>query len=134
LSDPELFTATPTWQKFIQEDVLGLREITARLAIESVRLDYYLRLFPAAVQCPVLLLLAGKDQIIHNDATRRYVERIALGEKDVIVYPDAHHTLEFEPDTRRFIHDLDGWLGRRILCQSSPGMPSGSLADPHAMP
>jgi alpha-beta hydrolase superfamily lysophospholipase len=126
LSDPDLFTVTPRWQKFIEEDALGLREITARLAIESVRLDYYLRLFPPQVRCPVLLLLAGKDQIIHNERTRRYVEQIALGEKDVIEYPEAHHTLEFEPDGDQFIRDLESWLGRRVLGPSHSSMPPGS--------
>ena len=110
LNDPELFTATPSWQQFIREDALGLREITARLAIESVRLDYYLRLFAPRVQCPILLLLAGRDQIIQNEPTRRYVERIAHGKKEIIEYPDAHHTLEFEPEPQRFIGDLERWL------------------------
>jgi len=134
LSDPELFTATPTWQKFIHEDALGLREITARLAIESVRLDYYLRLFPPQVRCPLLLLLAGRDQIIQNAQTRRYVERIAQGEQDVIEYPEAHHTLEFEPDSGRFIQDLESWLGQRVSSKSDSGTTPRALADPHLRP
>jgi alpha-beta hydrolase superfamily lysophospholipase len=28
----------------------------------------------------------------------------------VIEYPDAHHTLEFEPDPRRYAQDLIDWL------------------------
>jgi alpha-beta hydrolase superfamily lysophospholipase len=134
LSDPELFTATPAWQQFIRKDALGLREITARLAIESVRLDYYLRLFPPRVGCPVLLLLAGRDQIIQNAQTRRYVERIAQGEKDIIEYPEAHHTLEFEPDSGGFIQDLENWLGKRVSSQSDSGIASRSLADPRLTP
>jgi alpha-beta hydrolase superfamily lysophospholipase len=134
LSDAELFTATPGWQRFIQEDALGLREITARLAIESVRLDYYLRLFPPRVGCPVLLLLAGKDQIIQNDRTRRYVERIARGEKDVIEYPEAHHTLEFELDRGPFLHDLEHWLGAKISCPGDSGATPRPLADSRPMP
>src|SRR5262249_12480496 len=56
LNDPELFTASPRWQRFIQDDRLGLRQATARLLIESVRLDWYLRFVPRHVRVPVLLL------------------------------------------------------------------------------
>jgi alpha-beta hydrolase superfamily lysophospholipase len=112
LSDPELFTATPQWQHFLRDDPLRLHQATARLLVESIRLDYYLRVAPSAVTVPVLLLLGGRDRIINNAHTRRYVERFATGDKRVIEYPDAHHTLEFEPDRDCFLADLQNWLDR----------------------
>jgi alpha-beta hydrolase superfamily lysophospholipase len=60
----------------------------------------------------VLLLLAGQDRIIDNARTRAFVGRFA-GDKEVVEYPEAHHTLEFEPDAERFIRDLIAWLDRR---------------------
>jgi alpha-beta hydrolase superfamily lysophospholipase len=112
LNEPELFTATPRWQQFLRDDPLRLRQATARLLIESVRLDGYLRFVPKYVQVPVLVLLAEKDRIIDNARTRRYVERFAAADKEVILYPGAHHTLEFEPDPEVFIADLCRWLQR----------------------
>src|SRR5262245_10450912 len=46
LDDPELFTATPRWQGFIRDDPLSLRKATARLLVESARLDAWLRWAP----------------------------------------------------------------------------------------
>jgi alpha-beta hydrolase superfamily lysophospholipase len=117
LSDPELFTATPRWQQFLRDDPLSLRQATARFFIESVRLDGYLWVVPGHVQVPVLLLLAERDRIIDNARTRKFVEQFATKDKEVIEYPGAHHTLEFEPDPDRFIGDLQGWLERH--CHSS---------------
>src|SRR5262249_41557171 len=114
LSDPELFTANPHWQQFLREDPLSVRQATARLLLESVRLDGYLRFVRRHVTVPVLLLLAGKDRIIRNDRTRRYVERLASPDKEVIEYPEAHHPLEFEPEPDRFLADLRGWLERHL--------------------
>jgi alpha-beta hydrolase superfamily lysophospholipase len=114
LDDPELFTVTPRWQRFIEEDPLSLRQITARLSIESVRLDYYLRLFRPRFRFPLLLLLAGQDRIVQNEPTRRYLERCAAGDKQIIEYPQAHHTLEFEPDPDLFIKDLLHWLQTKV--------------------
>ncbi len=114
LNDPELFTANPRWQQFVRDDALSLRQATARFLIESVRLDGYLRFVRKYVTVPVLLMLAGKDRIIHNDRTRRHVQRLACTDKEVIEYPEAHHTLEFEPEPDRFIDDLCGWLERHL--------------------
>lgn len=113
LSDPELFTATPRWREFIRQDPLSLREATARLLVESVRLGIYQRFVPRYVKVPVLLMLAELDRIIKNDKTRRFVERFASADKEIIEYQGAHHTLEFEPEPDRFIGDLLHWLSRQ---------------------
>jgi alpha-beta hydrolase superfamily lysophospholipase len=114
LNDPELFTATPRWQQFLRDDKLALHEGTARLLIESVRLDGYVRWNPAYVTAPTLVFLAGQDRIIDNERTRRFIERFSAKDKQIIEYPEAHHTLEFEPDPSRFIGDLRRWLDAHI--------------------
>ena len=87
-----------------------MRRATARFLANSVRLDGYLRFVPGYVTVPVLLLLAGRDRIIDNANTRRFVESFATSDKTIIEYPEAHHTLEFEPRPQRYLDDLIGWL------------------------
>lgn len=112
LNDPELFTTSPSWQQFLRDDPLRLHQATARLLIESVRLDGYLRFTPKYVHVPVLLLLASEDRVIRNEATRDYVAKFATPDKEIIEYPGAHHTLEFEPTPEQFIGDLHTWLDK----------------------
>ena len=112
LSDPELFTASPDWQRFLREDPLRLTQATARLLVESVRLDGYLRFVPKYVHVPVLLLLAEHDRIIHNGKTRAFVDKFATPDRQIIEYSGAHHTLEFEPEPGKFIMDLRTWFER----------------------
>jgi alpha-beta hydrolase superfamily lysophospholipase len=114
LNDPELFTASPRWQDFLRQDPLSLHRATARFLVESRRLDRLLRSLPHRIHLPVLLLLAEKDRIIDNTATRRLVQKFASADKEIIEYPGAHHTLEFEPDPDRFIDDLIRWLNRHL--------------------
>jgi alpha-beta hydrolase superfamily lysophospholipase len=111
LDDPGLFTASPRWQQFLRDDPLALHRASARFLVESVRLDGYLRLAAKHVRVPVLLLLAEHDRIIDNSRTRSFARRFA-GPTEVIEYPAAHHTLEFEPDPGRFLSDVVGWLRR----------------------
>jgi len=110
LDDPELFTAVPYWQQFIRDDPLALRQATARFLVESVRLDWFLRRCRAKLTIPVLLALAGQDRIIDNRRTRDFLERLAPESLLVKEYPQAQHTLEFEPDTEDFFRDLSNWL------------------------
>ena len=112
LNDPELFTASPRWQQFLRDDTLRLHQATARLLIESARLDGYLRFVPKYVHVPVLMLLAENDRIIHNAKTRAFVERFATPDKQVIEYAAAHHTLEFEPNPDLFVGDMKTWLDK----------------------
>jgi alpha-beta hydrolase superfamily lysophospholipase len=114
LNDPELFTANPKWLQFLREDPLRLHEATARLLLESARLDGYLRFVTKYIRVPILLMLAEKDRIIDNGRTRRYIERWPATDKEIIEYEGAHHTLEFEPEPERFVKDLVRWLDRRV--------------------
>lgn len=114
LNDPELFTTNPRWQQFLRSDPLRLHQATARMLIESVRLDGYLRFVPKYVHVPVLVLLAENDRIIHNLKTRSFVGRFATTDRQIIEYPGAHHTLEFEPDPERYLGDLKQWLDKCV--------------------
>jgi alpha-beta hydrolase superfamily lysophospholipase len=112
LNDARLFTDSPQWQKFISSDPLGLREATARLLFQSARFDMYLKSAARHIRIPILLQLAGKDQIVDNAKTRRFVSRFGSRYVRVREYPEAHHTLEFETVSESQLDDLCAWIDR----------------------
>ena len=114
LSDPALFTASPEGQAIIAADRLGLRAATAGLLAASTFIDAMVRRVPPRVRQPVLLMLAGQDRIVNNAKTRAYFNTLASTRREVIEYPEGHHTLEFEPDPTRYARDLIDWLDRRL--------------------
>ncbi len=114
LNEPELFTASPTWQKFIAEDRFGVTEATARFLSASFGLDVYLRRAARRVTVPTLLLLAERDRIIDNRRTRLFVASFPSRDNRVIDYPEADHTLEFEPDGHPWVRDVIHWIERRL--------------------
>ena len=114
LNDPELFTANPRAKKFLKEDPLALRKATARFLIDSVRLDFYLRMFRTKISKPILLLIAGQDKIIDNEKTIAFVKGFASGSLIIKEYPKAHHTFEFEPEPQLHIEEIKEWLEVQI--------------------
>jgi alpha-beta hydrolase superfamily lysophospholipase len=109
LNDPALFTTTTHWLDFLAKDPLALHTATARMLANSSLLDIYLRRAVKRNTFPTLLLLASEDRIIDNAQTRLFVEKFP-GPKQIIEYPNAHHTLEFEPNGPIFVADLLCWL------------------------
>jgi alpha-beta hydrolase superfamily lysophospholipase len=115
LTDPELFTASAEGQAFIAGDRFALHAGTAGLLAASSFLDIRLRRARKRVHQPILLMLAGRDRIVNNKRTRAVVDAMASTEKTVIEYPEAHHTLEFEPDPARYARDLIHWLDHSMV-------------------
>jgi alpha-beta hydrolase superfamily lysophospholipase len=118
LSDPALFTAEREGQAFIAADAFSLREATASLLAASFFIDRLVARAPARIRQPALLMLAGHDRIVDNERTLAYFRRLATTDREVIEYPESHHTLEFEPDPTRYALDLVGWLDRHFLNSS----------------
>lgn len=110
LNDPALFTDTPQWQDFIRRDELGLHRVTVDFLAANLDLNQRIEAHLERVQGQALLMLAGRDAIIDNTATRKLFNRMTSAQRTILEYPAARHTLEFEPDPQPFIHDLVNWM------------------------
>ncbi len=112
LDDPALFTSDPGWQEFIRRDRWTLRQVSLEFLQASLDLERLIDQRAASIVAPTLLMLAGGDEIIDNQATRALVSRFGAREQTVIEYPEARHTLEYEPNREEIAADLIGWLNR----------------------
>jgi len=110
LADPHLFTENPERVRYIAEDPLSLREVTARFMFESRRLDRMVARAARTFRLPTFLALAERDRITDNRATRNLVEAMPASRRQIVEYPGAHHTLEFEPDPEPYFADLAAWI------------------------
>ncbi|HUU43250.1 MAG TPA: alpha/beta fold hydrolase [Planctomycetota bacterium] len=113
LNDPQLFTDNSERIAWIEDDPLSLRRCTARFLYQTRRLDRFVRRHARKLRIPVLVTLAGLDRIVDNTGVRRLVERFASRPKEIVEYPDAAHTLEFEPDPSGIFDDMVKWLDAR---------------------
>ena len=111
LDDPALFTGNPARIAFVEQDPWRLREVTGPFLVASRRLDRMAQGLPASGwHGPVHLMLAGRDAIIDNDATRQWFRRLPPGPHRLTEFHDAHHTIEFEEDPLPLYASLGDWL------------------------
>lgn len=110
LNDPELFTDEPRWRDFIRNDALALHQVTVSFMAANLRMTTYLERHIDKLRLPTLMMQAGRDQIIDNVVTKRMFDRMTDAPRTFIEYPEARHTLEFEPKPDPFIDDFLDWL------------------------
>ena len=114
LADPSLFTSNPEGQAFIASDPLSLRFGSGGLMFASRTIDTWVRRAPEKVHSPFLLMLAGNDLIVDNQKTLAFYHSVASSSKQLIDYPEGHHTLEFDPDPATYANHLVRWLNETL--------------------
>jgi lysophospholipase len=123
---PELYTANRPYVDFIRGDRLRLLEATTRFVWETARLDRRRGRASAHLNLPLLVLQGEDDKMMDVAKTRRWCSRLAVEDKTYVAYPGAGHTLDFEPDRRRYLADMLAWLSDRISTGSPRSTGGGS--------
>ena len=107
LNDVDLFTDNESMLAYLRADPFRLNKATARFLYSSHCLDRLLsRAASGCIRVPTTLILARRDRIIDNVATRRIVERLTEG-APVVKEFDSAHTLEFAADPQQFYDALN---------------------------
>jgi len=109
IPDGSYFTGNADRQKFIDEDPLSTRQVTARFLGVSQLMTDKLRNAGGRLATPTLLILAGRDRIVDNAKMRRFYDSLGCRKK-LHVFEDAHHTLEFEPETKAYFDLVCDWM------------------------
>lgn len=114
LDDPALFTDDPDERNYIEEDAFGVRFVSAGFLRESRRIEKAARKAFTGIRIPLLLLLAGRDQIVDNEAVKRLFALCRTSDKVMKVYEMARHTLEFDSRKEQYMSDLLQWLDSHV--------------------
>ncbi|UCG32040.1 MAG: alpha/beta fold hydrolase [Phycisphaerales bacterium] len=110
--EAEMFTTTPVFLKYIQEDPLRLKSASARFLVESHRMEGYIDRHMPKNRLPILLFLAGQDRIIDNAGVLRVLERGGQDVLDVVEYEDQTHSIQFDAP-ERLVNDMARWIGQQ---------------------
>ena len=116
---PEMFTTTPRYLDYIENDPLRLTHATARFYWQSNRLDAWLDDRIDRLDTPLLLFLAGRERIIDNTGVIELLQRAPLQDFEIIDYPDQTHSVQFD-DPDRLVQDMDRWLREVMTKDRNP--------------
>lgn len=121
---PQDFTDNPSYLKFIEEDKLRLRQATGRFFAQSFFLTHEARNSSGHIQLPTLILQAGKDDIVDVEKLKHWFSNLRATDKDLKIYQEIHHSLDFHHDRQQYLKDLEHWImdhSSEFTCQSRGG-------------
>jgi acylglycerol lipase len=108
---PDMFTTTPEYLAYIQQDPLRLTSATVRFFWQSHRLDRYIDRNIGSNRVPVQLFLAGQDKIIDNEAVLELLLQGRSPGLDVLGYEDQTHSIQLDAP-QRLVDDVTDWIIR----------------------
>lgn len=110
--DPNQFSELLEYEPFIAQDPLALRAVTGDLYWQIYSAREYITSHVASLKMPILVGMAGEDEIADNLNNREWLATVPAKDKTLTVYPDARHILEYSPVREQYFKDLAQWLAR----------------------
>ena len=110
LEDPRLFTDNPQRIAFIEQDPLRLHYVSAGFFWASYRLDKLIKRKGRHLNLPTHLMLSGSDRIIDSARTKAWFDRCPAPQKNLSLFSNSAHTLEFRRNNVAFLKALTAWL------------------------
>ncbi len=111
--EDRMFTSNEKRLKHIKTDPMRLRYIPAQHLLEIARMDGLVKNALRNMRLPVLLMLAGIDDIINTKSVRRWYQKLPSSDKTIKVYKDFHHILTFEENAGEVMEDAAAWIWAR---------------------
>ena len=102
--------------KAYQNDPLVHDRVSARWFTEFMSAMAEVNGQASRMQIPVLMQVAGDDQLVNADSSRRFFESLTIEDKTLHVYDDLYHEVynELEDQRRKVFQDLESWLEKHI--------------------
>jgi alpha-beta hydrolase superfamily lysophospholipase len=108
--EAEMFSELPEHVHFVREDALSLPDASARFFFAVFQVRRFLARASRALDLPVLMACAGRDEICDNARNRRFLESLPSPARRLVEYPRAKHILEWSVQRDDFFADLRRFL------------------------
>jgi len=110
-----MFTSNKRYLDFIRKDTMRLRVLTAAFFSEILRMEKELSPINHKINVPVLVLLAGHDEIVDNDRVKEWLGRLKTNDKTIKLFSDFYHIMPFEENADPLIDFITDWINTREL-------------------
>ena len=113
-----MFTANRRYLEYIGKDPMRLRHVKASHLLEVANMDRNLKTASRNIKVPILVMLAGIDEIIDTGKIRKWYEKLQVKDKTLKVYKDYRHILTFEEKAPEVMNDIADWIWMRTNAKS----------------
>lgn len=108
-----MFTSNEGRLKHIKNDAMRMHSIPAQHLLEIAKMDRYIKSALRTLRLPVLVMLAGVDEIIDTASVKKWYQKLPSDDKTLKIYKDFYHLLTFEKKAEECLEDITGWILKR---------------------
>ncbi|MBU4376712.1 MAG: lysophospholipase [Candidatus Omnitrophica bacterium] len=108
-----MFTDNSRYLDFIRSDKMRLGSLTCRFFKEILRMENDFAFKSNELFLPVLVLLAGHDEIVDNRKIHNWFDSLPAEDKTIKTFTNFHHVMPFEEDTSPILDAISGWIKKR---------------------
>jgi alpha-beta hydrolase superfamily lysophospholipase len=105
-----LCTRDKAYQSLLDHDPREVRTVTAAFLWNTLRIQRRAWLDAQFLRIPVFFQLAGMDQMVDNEASRRVFRGIAFEDKALKEYPGMRHALSIDEEREKVFADMYQWM------------------------
>lgn len=109
----KMFTANTRYLDFIKNDKMRLSYLTCRFFNQIVRMENEFGQINNNVVLPLIVLLAGHDDIVDNERVRKWFNTLPSQDKTIRIFDDFHHIMPFEEEITPLLDCVEGWIKKR---------------------
>jgi len=110
---PEMFTDNKPYLDFITNDPKRLTHVTAHFFANTFFLTEMAKAMAGGIRLPVLVMQAGRDEIVDLPAIEKWFSKIASEDKTFKLFPWMAHSLDFDSKAEEYIGTLINWINER---------------------
>lgn len=108
-----MFTSNARYLDFIKKDKMRLRRLTCRFFNEILRMENELSGINFKTAPPILVLLAGEDDIVDNRKIKDWFRKLESADKTIKMFDDFYHVMPFEDNNDSLINFIADWVKAR---------------------
>jgi alpha-beta hydrolase superfamily lysophospholipase len=106
----DLVTEVESVRNWLENDPEKRFSVPGKMLLELLFLTQGLNFNSLKTNCPVLMMLAGRDRIVNNRVNRQFFKRIESPEKTEVCFENSMHDLTLNPIIDEVSERLYAWI------------------------
>lgn len=109
----EISSRDAQFKEYFVNDPLGLKKVSARYiyTLYSMTKNWKTK-YPENIAIPTLIIQGLQDKVLDPQCAKKLYDSIGTEDKEIRLFPDAYHTLFFDPDSPQVFKAVVDWLER----------------------
>lgn len=109
----EISSRDAQFKEYFVNDPLGLKKVSARYiyTLYSITKNWKKK-YPENIAIPTLIIQGLQDKVLDPQCAKKLYDSIETEDKEIRLFPDAYHTLFFDPDSPQVFKAVVDWLER----------------------